>query len=176
MNKKVWMLVLVLAAVLLLTSISLVAAQPGTHGVIACDLDITYDGTHWSGEIFGEGCEIKGAIEFYAVPEEYDCPPGNTMHFVETFIIMPDAGGSIEGKNWGIWNMHNGKFRAHGWVLDTDGYPELLGSQYHEMGVTSTTDVTQIPIYAPDGKMKMVPGNRPVDSVGKTVPQHPCFP
>lgn len=180
MKKRVWILVLVLTAAFLLTSISLASAQPDPRGAIACVLDITFDdyddGTYWLGTVTGERCDIAGTIKFFGVPEEYDCPPGNTMHFVETFIIEPKAGGSIEGKNFGVWNMRTAKFRAHGWVTATDGYPELLGNQYHEMGVTSTTDTSVRPITAPDGKMKLVPGSRPPETVPVVVPQHPCFP
>ena len=180
MKKRTWSLLLVLTVAILLVSISAVSAKPDSPGAIKCDLNITYDdyedGTYWDGRLDGDRCVLPGRIRFFAVPEEYDCPPGNTMHFVETFIINPDEGGSIEGKNWGVWNMSSGKFRANGWVTASEEYPDLVGNQYHEMGLTSTTDVSVRPITAPDGKMKLVPGNRPLDSIPETVPQHPCFP
>ena len=139
MKKRTVALVLVLMVAILLASISVVSAKPESPGAIKCDLDITFDnyedGTYWLGRLDGDDCRIAGSIKFFAVHEEYDCPPGNTMHFVETFIIEPDDGGSIEGKNWGVWDMRSGKFTAHGWVLASEGYPELVGNQYHERGV-----------------------------------------
>jgi hypothetical protein len=180
MKKRTLILVTMLMVALLLATISVVSAKPGPRGAIKCDLDITFDdyadGTYWNGRIDGDGCALPGRIRFFGVHEEYDCPPGNTMHFVETFIINPDAGGSIEGKNWGVWDMRSGKFTAHGWVLASEEYPELVGNQYHEMGVTSTTDTSVRPITAPEGKMKLVPGDRSLDSIPTRVPQHPCFP
>ncbi len=181
MKKRTRLLVLVLMAAILLTSISIVSAKPDSPGAIKCDLNITYkdhgDGFYWDGRVDGDGCEIAGRIRYFAVPEEYDCPPGNKMHFVEKFIINPDfGGGSIEGKNWGVWNMNTGKFTAHGWVMVSEEYPDLIGNQFHETGVTSTTDLSVPVITAPDGKMTLVPGHRSLDSIPETVPQHPCFP
>jgi hypothetical protein len=96
------------------------------------------------------------------------------MHFVEDFIIWPgntnrEQGGDdwIEGKNCGVWTLSTFKFRAQGWVTDaSEDYADLVGNQYHEMGTTTPFhgDPDEIPILAPDGKMKLVPGNRPVDS------------
>lgn len=84
MKKRSWILVLVLIAAFLLASISLASAQPDLRGAIACNLDITFndysDGTYWLGAVTGDRCDIAGTIKFFAVHEEYDCPPGNTMH------------------------------------------------------------------------------------------------
>jgi hypothetical protein len=179
MKKRSWLLILLLMVAILFASISVVAAKPDSPGAIQCDLNITLDdyddGTYWNGRVDGDECEIAGRIRFFAVREEYACP-GDTIHFVETFIIEPDSGGSIEGKNWGVWNLNTGQFRSHGWVMASEEYPDLVGNQYHEMGTTSTTDLSERPIYATDGNMKLVPGDRPLDSIPATVPQNPCFP
>jgi hypothetical protein len=83
------------------------------------------------------------------------------MHFVEEFTIWPSDGGEIYGKDWGVWNMTTFKFRAQGWVTDaSDEWAHLVGSRYHEIGVTSNPD-DGLPITAPDGQMHIAPSNRP---------------
>jgi hypothetical protein len=146
MKKKRYLSVVLVVAFLLASS-SIVAAQSG--GVIDCDLDITYNGSFWFGTLTGPKCDVAGFIRFDAVPDEYTYP-GKTMHFVEEFTIWPTSGGDLSGKNWGVWNMKTLKFRANGWV--TDASPEwdhLVGSHYHEVGVTS--DPSVLPITVEEG-------------------------
>jgi hypothetical protein len=147
----------------MLVSSSAVAARPGAGGTIECALDITYDGSCWLGTVSGPDCSVAGTIRFDAVLDEYAFP-GETMHFVEEFTIWPDDGGVIRGKNWGVWNMSTFKYRAHGWVREaSDDWAHLVGSQYHEMGKTSNPE--EVPLTAPDGKMKIAPSNRPLHAL-----------
>jgi hypothetical protein len=154
----------VLVAALLLASAAAVAARPSAAGTIECALDISYNGSYWSGTVTGPECSVAGTIRFDAVPEEYSYP-GKTMHFVEEFTIEPYGGGVIRGKNWGVWNMSTFKYRAHGWVREaSDQWAHLVGSQYHEMGKTSNP-ADGLPLLAPDGKMKLTPSNRPLHAL-----------
>jgi len=167
MKRRLVILIAALTLMLTFVWISAVSAEPSESAAIACVLDITLDdypdGTYWLGTL--DDCVLEGAIEFHSVDEEYRFLP-NVWHFVEEFTIRPATGGEIYGKNWGEWNLKSAKFRAHGWVTDaSDEWTDLIGSMYHEMGVTSTTDVSVRPITAPDGSMIMAQGNRPVDSV-----------
>ena len=167
MNKRTLILLAVLMVALLFVSFSTVLAKPDKPGSIDCVLDITFKehtpgNWHWLGTISGPECTVAGTIEFYAVPEEY-FTSGKTIHFVETFIIRPDGGGEIHGKNYGVWNLSTFKFRANGWVKDASPeWAHLVGYKYHEMGVTSTdtSNTPPDPIYAPDGWAKLVPANR----------------
>ena len=184
MKKNSLLLMATLLATFFVFSISAVSAAPKSSGAITCVLDITFDnyadGSYWLGTVEGDECEVAGSIEFRSVPDEYACP-GNTIHFVETFIITPmDEGGgpdgTIEGKNWGVWNLHNGKFRAQGWVTAaSENWAHLIGSQYHELGTTSTTDLTVRPITALGSSMKLTPGNRSHNDLTKMTPPLPCF-
>ena len=168
MKARRLLLVTVLMVALLFVSSLAVAAQPSESAAIKCGLDITYAvwpeesywgaGEYWAGTVTGPRCSVAGNIKFV---EEEPSFPGNTMHFVEVFTIHPDSGGSIEGKDWGVWNFSTFKFRAQGWV--TDASPEwehLVGSRYHEIGVTSNPAVPG-PITAPDGEMHIAPSNWP---------------
>ncbi len=162
MKKGTLKLIAVLIVALLFVPFSAVSA--GSNAPFKCGLDITYDDWdvpdeyYWSG--FLSDCELEGTISFYAVPDEYAFA-GKTMHFVETFIIEPDIGGEIKGKNWGVWNMSTFKFRANGWVMDASPQWEyLVGAKYHEMGTTSPPPPEPGPIYAPGGTAKLVPANR----------------
>jgi hypothetical protein len=166
MKKKLLVLIFVLG---LLTILSISAVSAKSNGPIECVLDITYgdhDGTgnpddfYWLGTL--ADCELEGAIQFKAVPEEY-AEPGKALHFVELFTIWPDSGGVIYGKNWGVWNFSTFKFRANGWVRDASPEWEyLVGAKYHEIGTTSPYfgRPEDIPITAPNGDMKLVPANR----------------
>jgi hypothetical protein len=154
MNKKSLLLIVVLVVVFLLASSSIVAAQGG--GVIDCDLYIEYDEYapeefYWFGTLTGDDCDVEGTIRFDGVPAEYSTH-GKTMHFVELFVIKPDDGGEIRGKNWGVWNLKTLKFRANGWVTSTSSqWDHLLGSHYHEMGVTTGGPTDDLPIGVRDG-------------------------
>jgi hypothetical protein len=96
------------------------------------------------------------------------------MHFVEQFTIWPGSdtqeGDWIKGKNCGVWNLNSFTFRAHGWVTDVsnDEWSDLIGAQYHENGTTTPFfgNPEDLPILAPDGTMKLGPGNRPVPADG----------
>ena len=159
MKKNLFVLMIVLA-LLATVSISAVSAEPTAP--IECVLDITYD-EYESGVFYWLGtladCELAGTIKFVAVDEEYAFP-GKTMHFVELFTIKPDIGGEITGKNWGVWNFSTLKFRANGWVLDASPeWEHLVGAKYHEMG--TTTNPEYLPIFAPDGAMRLVSAERP---------------
>ena len=74
MNKNLLILIILLTAALLLTSISVVSAKPNEPGTIDCVLDITYDvyedGTYWKGTVKGPECSVAGTIKFFAVGEE----------------------------------------------------------------------------------------------------------
>jgi hypothetical protein len=169
MKKRSLFVITVLVAASLLVSGSAAAAKPSAPGTIDCAVDIEYDeyepGTHyWLGTITGPDCSVAGTIRFDAVLDEY-AYPGNTMHFVEEFTIEPYGGGVIYGKNWGVWNMSTFKFRAHGWVREaSDEWAHLVGSQYHEMGVTSDPALG-LPITAPDAQAKLTPSNRPLHAL-----------
>jgi hypothetical protein len=148
---------------LLFVSLSAVSAKPGA---IECDLEITYDTwdgeenpPYWLGTLTGPGCTVEGSIAFFAVHDEYTYP-GNTMHFVETFVIRPYAGGEIHGKNYGVWNLTTFKYRANGWVLDaSEEWEYMVGYKYHETGTTGNP-ADGLPIEAPGGWAKLVPANR----------------
>jgi hypothetical protein len=165
MKKRSLKLIVVLIVALLVIPVSAVSAD--SNGPYECVLDITYDQHdpenepgvfYWLGTL--SDCDLAGAIRFDAVPEEY-AYPGKTMHFVEEFIIWPDSGGEIKGKNWGVWNLSTFKFRANGWVRETSPeWADLVGAKYHEIGTTTPFTGTEIPIFAPDGAMKLVPANR----------------
>lgn len=163
MNKNLLILIILLTAALLLTSISVVSAKPNEPGTIDCVLDITYDvyedGTYWKGTVEGPECSVAGTIKFFAVDEEY-FDAGKTTHFVEEFIIEPYSGGFIEGKNWGVWNFSTFKYRANGWIKETSPqWEHLIGAKYHEMGTTSDL-ADGLPLTAPGGQAKIVPANR----------------
>lgn len=164
MKKGSLILITVLMVALLFVLISAVSA--GSSAPIECVLDITYDEYepevfYWFGTL--SDCDLAGTIRFDAVPEEY-AEPGKTLHFVEEFTIHPNSGGEIKGKNWGVWNFSTFKFRANGWVRETSPeWAHLVGAKYHEMGTTTPYygEPEDIPIYAPDGAMRLVPANRP---------------
>lgn len=167
MKKGTWLLITVLVVALLFASLSVVFAKPDEPGSIDCVLDITFDDHqpdtwYWLGTLSGPECTVEGEIEFHAVHEEY-FTSGKTIHFVETFIIRPEGGGEIHGKNYGVWNLSTFKFRANGWILDASpAWAHLVGYKYHELGTTSTgtANTPPDPIYAPDGWAKLVPANR----------------
>ncbi|MGD2040799.1 MAG: hypothetical protein PVH11_08230 [Anaerolineae bacterium] len=160
MKERRLLRVIVLMVALLLVSSAAVAAQPSDSRAIECVLDIDYNGAYWFGTVTGPRCSVEGTIRFDAVEDEYFYP-GKTMHFVEEFTIWPSDGGEIYGKDWGVWNMTTFKFRAQGWVTDaSDEWAHLVGSRYHEIGVTSNPD-DGLPITAPDGQMHIAPSNRP---------------
>ncbi len=158
---------------LLLAMASAVWAKPANPGAIACELDISFNGAFWLGTLSGDQCTVAGAIRFDSVDSEYRFRPNednlSTMHFVEIFSIWPgseepDGEPAIKGKNCGLWNFSTFKYRAHGWVTEASGdWADLVGAQYHEMGIT-TDPADGIPLLAPDGRAKLVPGKRPVDS------------
>jgi hypothetical protein len=164
MKKGSLKLIAVLIVMLMFVPISVVSA--GSNAPIECVLDITYDEYetgvfYWLGRL--DDCDLAGTIRFDAVPEEY-ATSGKTMHFVEEFTIEPDSGGWIKGKNWGVWNFSTFKFRANGWVrITSDEWEHLVGAKYHEMGTTTPyySEPDDIPIYAPDGAMRLVLANRP---------------
>lgn len=173
MKKGSLILVSVLMIALLFVSSSAVSAQPDDPGAIKCDLDITFNGAYWSGTVAGVECSVEGTIRFDAVRDENRFRPNrenlSTKHFVEEFTIWPGSSEMagdvwIKGKNCGVWNFSTFKYRARGWVTDTSiEWADLVGSQYHEMGTTSNPS-DGLPLLAPGGNMKLVPGNRPVDS------------
>jgi hypothetical protein len=161
MNRKTLLLAVVLTAVLLLVSLPAVFAEPGA---ITCDLEITYDvheegvDPYWLGSVTGPDCSVEGSIAFFAVRDEY-FSAGKTTHFVENFVIWPDAGGEIHGKNYGNWNLSTFKYRANGWVLDaSEEWEHMIGYKYHETGTTGNPD-DGLPILAPGGWAKLVPAN-----------------
>jgi hypothetical protein len=164
MKKRRLLRVTVLMVALLFVSSAAVAVQPSGSGTIDCVLDITYDEWepgvfYWFGTITGPECSVAGDIQFVEGPA---FEAGKTLHFTEEFTIWPDSGGEIYGMDWGVWNFSTLKFRAQGWVTDaTPEWEHLVGSHYHEMGWTS--DPNFIPIYAPDGQMRIAPSNRPFD-------------
>jgi len=176
-----------MVAILLFALSSAVSAKQDNAGAIACKLDINYNGAFWFGTVSGPKCGVEGNIRFDAVEVEYNYRPPRedfrVMQFVEEFTLWPGGYGEdapfIKGKNCGVWNFSTFKFRAHGWVTevsDEDQMGHLVGSQYHEMGITTDPGFDPIPdddyiIYAPGGHMKIAPGNRPVDS-----PESLCAP
>ena len=106
MNKKVWLLILVLVAAFLLSAVSIVSSKPGSAGMIDCVLDITYneyeEGVfYWLGTVTGDDCDVEGTIRFDAVDEEYTFP-GKTMHFVEEFTTGPTVGAGLKEKIGGF--------------------------------------------------------------------------
>jgi hypothetical protein len=178
-RKRSFILLFVLLVTLLFAMSTAVAAQPSDPGASKCALDITYDdygdGVYWFGSISGPECHVAGAIRFDALdgvpegePNEYR-DLGRTVHFVEVFTIWPGSadqtGDYIKGKNCGVWNLVNFNYRAHGWVTEVsnDQWSHLLGAQYHEEGTTGDP-FAGLPIEAPDGTAKLVPGNRHVKS------------
>ena len=160
MKKRSLKIIVVLIVMFLFVPILVVSAE--SNAPVECVLDITYaeyepEVFYWLGTL--ADCELAGTIKFVAVDEEYAFP-GKTMHFVELFTIKPDIGGEITGKNWGVWNLSTLKFRANGWVLDaSQEWEHLVGAKYHEMG--TTTNPEYLPIFAPDGAMRLVPAERP---------------
>jgi hypothetical protein len=163
MKERRLLRVTVLMVAFLFVSSAAVAAQPSGSGTIDCVLDITYDEYdpgewYWLGTVTGPECSVEGTIRFDEVEGAFDA--GKTLHFVEEFTIWPYSGGEISGKDWGVWNFSTLKFRAQGWITGaTPEWEHLIGSHYHEMGWTS--DPSVIPIYAPDGQMRIAPSNRP---------------
>jgi hypothetical protein len=173
MKKGSLILITVLMVAILFVAFSAVSAGSHNSGAIHCDLNIDYTGLFWEGTVSGDDCAVAGAIRFDSIDHEYRFRPNpenlKTMHFVEQFTIWPGSdvlGGDewITGKNCGLWNFSTFKYRAHGWVMDaSEEWADLVGSQYQEMGVTGDPDAG-LPIPAPDGRMHINAGNRPVDA------------
>lgn len=186
-KRSLILLTMAMVAILLFAFSSAVSASQDNAGAITCKLDINYTGAFWFGTVSGPKCSVTGDIRFDAILEEYNFRPNpedlHVMQFVEEFTLWPGGYAKdapwIKGKNCGVWNFSTFKYRAHGWVTDVsdeDQMGHLVGAQYHEMGITSDPAVDPIPgddyiIYAPGGHMKIVPGNRPVDS-----PESLCAP
>jgi len=60
------------------------------------------------------------------------------MHWVQTSIIYPAAGGFLEMTEDGVWNLNTFKFRTNGWVTDTSSeYEHMIGAKVHSVGYTS---------------------------------------
>ena len=114
---------------------------------LKCEQTITYndygvDGPHpdhigetmyWMGSITGD---LSGTIYFWELePDPYLV--GNVMHFLEDFYIE-FSDGWVSGYDKGLWNFATFKYRATGWVTDTSAnYEYLIGSKFHEVGVTT---------------------------------------
>jgi hypothetical protein len=153
MKKWVLIVVTMLLVVFAFSALTASAGRPDPAGTIRCITNIAYDGNYWSGTV--EGCELEGTVEYHAVIEEYFFP-GNTMHFVETFIFHPASGGELYGKDYGVWNMSTLKFRANGWINDaTEEWSDFVGYHFQEMGTTTSPDA--LPVVADDTQVKIAP-------------------
>ncbi len=153
---KKWILVIVtmLMVVLIFSAMTASAERPDPVGTFECTADLYWGVAqgHWTGTV--RECELEGTLEAYAVLEEYFLP-GNTMHYVETFVIYPTGGGEIHGKHYGVWNFSTWKFRDHGSITDaSEQWSHLVGYQTRQMG-TTTPEADEV--WADDTLMKFIP-------------------
>ena len=153
MKKRSLILISVLIATLLFSSIAVASAKPNASRPINCVVDITFDpevGLFWYGTV--SGCSLEGTIQFVEKPENY--VSGKAEHFFEDFTIWPASGGEIIGTDAGVWNFSTFKFRANGWVTSaSEDWAYLVGYKFHEMGTTSNPD--ELPLTAPNTTMTL---------------------
>jgi len=152
---KKWSLIIVtmLLVVFIFSTLNASAGRPDPAGTIQCNMNIATEGAGWYGNI--EDCELEGDVEFHAVLEEYFFP-GNTWHYVETFIIHPTGGGELTGKDYGVWNVATLKFRANGWISGaSEEWSDYVGYHFQEMGTTTPLEVK--PVVADNTMVKLAP-------------------
>ena len=139
---------------LLVTAVPQVSADDsdGESGVLLSHMTITFEsGTSccWVGTINGP---LRGTVSFQELPATV---VDGIEYFHEAFTIATSKG-TLEGEDWGVYNLVTAEFWAHGTVLEATGrWTDLVGYTAFEWGLT--TEPFVFPMIATNIPVVLVP-------------------